>query len=82
MDSGQKTVVAGTTASTAALCLPGEVPTGGGHQIITGDNTVNPAVTVGESMTPTGWFITVFNPGPNDITIRATAECAMLVDAP
>jgi hypothetical protein len=86
VDSGQKTVPAGTTAATIASCLPGEVATGGGHQILlAGSNTENPNVTVGSDETPghnPGWFITVTNPGPADIAIRATAVCTKLVDPP
>ncbi len=86
VDSGQKTVPAGTTAAQIASCLPDEVATGGGHQILlAGSNTENPNVTVGSDEIPghtPGWFITVTNPGPNDIAIRATAVCAKIVEAP
>ena len=86
VDSGQKTVPAGATDATIASCLPDEVATGGGHQVLVGgSNTANPNVTEGSDETPghnSGWFITATNPGPNDIAIRATAVCTKLVETP
>jgi hypothetical protein len=43
VDGGQKVVPAGTTDAVVASCLPDEVATGGGHQVLLGgSNTANP----------------------------------------
>jgi hypothetical protein len=79
-------LAAGATDATIASCLPDEVATGGGHQVLVGGSNIeNPNVTEGSDETPghnSGWFITATNPGPNDIAIRATAVCTKLVETP
>lgn len=63
-------------------CGPDEVVTGGGfqHVMSSNDNEINPSVV--SASFGNEWFTSVFNPGPNPMTINAFAECAKLIDVP
>ena len=74
----------GSTSSRSAICASDEVVTGGGSEVTSGGNLINP--THRDYAEPTNnldrWTVTVTNPGPNPIDIRAFAVCAKLVDVP
>jgi hypothetical protein len=65
-------------ASTAtARCNAGETATGGGYFLI-GTPTVVQSTALVTNGNNIGWIAAVFNPGPNNIIVRAVAECASL----
>ena len=80
--SGQ--VGGGSTRSTSAICASDEVVTGGGSEVTSGGNLINPTHRDFAEPTndPDRWTVTATNPGPNPIEIRAFAVCAKLVDVP
>jgi hypothetical protein len=74
----------GSTSSRSAICASDEVVTGGGSEVTSGGNLINPTHRDYAEPTnnPDRWTVTVTNPGPNPIDIRAFAVCAKLVDVP
>jgi hypothetical protein len=74
----------GSTSSRSAICASDEVVTGGGSEVTSGGNLINPTHRNYAEPTnnPDRWTVTVTNPGPNPIDIRAFAVCAKLVDLP
>jgi hypothetical protein len=74
----------GSTRSTSAICASDEVVTGGGSEVTSGGNLINPTQRDFAEPTndPDRWTVTATNPGPNPIEIRAFAVCAKLVDVP
>ena len=74
----------GSTSSRSAICASDEVVTGGGSEVTSGGNLINPTHRDYAEPTndPDRWTVTVTNPGPNPIDIRAFAVCAKLVDIP
>ena len=74
----------GSTRSTSAICASDEVVTGGGSEVTSGGNLINPTHRDFAEPTndPDRWTVTATNPGPNPIQIRAFAVCAKLVDVP
>lgn len=74
----------GSTTSRSAICASDEVVTGGGSEVTSGGNLINPTIRDYAEPTnnPNRWTVTVTNPGPNPIDIRAFAVCAKLVDIP
>jgi hypothetical protein len=74
----------GSTTSRSAICASDEVITGGGSEVTGGGNLINPTIRDYAEPTnnPNRWTVTVTNPGPNPIDIRAFAVCAKLVDGP
>ena len=61
-----------------------EVVTGGGSEVTSGGNLINPTIRDYAEPTnnPNRWTVTVTNPGPNAIEIGAFGVCAKLVAAP
>ena len=76
--SGQ--VGGGSTSSRSAICASDEVVTGGGSEVTSGGNLINPTHRDFAEPTndPDRWTVTATNPGPNPIEIRAFAVCAKL----
>ena len=74
----------GSTSSRSAICASDEVVTGGGSEVTSGGNLINPTHRDYAEPTndPDRWTVTVTNPRPNPIEIRAFAVCAKLVDIP
>lgn len=74
----------GSTSSRSAICASDEVVTGGGSEITSGGNLINPTHRnyPERANNQDRWTVTVTNPGPNPIDIRAFAVCAKLVDVP
>lgn len=74
----------GSTSSRSAICASDEVVTGGGSEVTSGGNLINPTHRDYAEPTnnPNRWTVTVTNPGPNPIDIRAFAVCSKLVDIP
>lgn len=80
------TIASGQEADATASCDADELVTGGGFAVReeSESNVINlPELgTIGTPLnTPTTWNVVVDNPGPEEITIEAVAECAKLVDA-
>ncbi len=73
-----------STSSRSAICASDEVVTGGGSEVTSGGNLINPTHRDYAEPTnnPDRWTVTITNPGPNPIDIRAFAVCAKLVDVP
>jgi hypothetical protein len=73
------TAPSGGFGTATAECRVGEIATGGGYIIGAGDVN-NRVITTSEALVfNTGWIVQLFNPGPNDSTVKARAECASLV---
>jgi hypothetical protein len=65
-----------------AQCNANEVVTGGGIFSSSGpSNIVNPE-SFNSLSSDNGWTLTYDNPGPNNVVIQASVQCAQLVDAP
>lgn len=81
VDGNGVEVPAGEFGFDQATCASDEVVTGGGIQTGPEDaNEINPDSA--DFSVLNGWRYNYFNPGPDTVFIRASAECGKLVDVP